>query len=348
MTKSLSVTGYRQWKLILRCLNAREQSVHTRLRWLQESMTMRPYPWKLNWWSPDIPDVCLKYLGTLCQCVWDCPELHKSWQMLVQTLLGLWFQLLWTSSWVLLIYLSFVVFLHYDSCFASVSCPRVSGRHLCVSCFILTVFVELPSVSSLLICPQLFPHVVPLPDHLLSVYIVRVSPWPLLHCEISYVNISKVFLVIRVLCLCISSSQCRCFSVCKCALINGTPSVSLSLCPVVGVWFLTQNTWSVSGYRDSWSTGGANTVCWASTQRALLHQYVLIFGLLGAGRINHWRQKEKWSHVMLDKLTWTVRGKAEGLKKYGDCDWTAVQNSIVGLYLNVFAQGDCLKRWKCR
>lgn len=195
---------------------------------------------------------------------------------------------------------------------------------------------------------QLFPHVVPLPDHLLSVYIVRVSPWPLLHCEISYVNISKVFLVIRVLCLCISSSQCRCFSVCKCALINGTPSVSLSLCPVVGVWFLTQNTWSVSGYRDSWSTGGANTVCWASTQRALLHQYVLIFGLLGAGRINHWRQKEKWSHVMLDKLTWTVRGKAEGLKKYGDCDWTAVQNSIVGLYLNVFAQGDCLKRWKCR
>lgn len=51
---------------------------------------------------------------------------------------------------------------------------------------------------------------------------------------------------------------------------------------------------------------------------------------------------------MLDKLTWTVRGKAEGLKMYGDCDWTAVQNSTVGLYLNVFAQGDCLKRWKCQ
>lgn len=52
---------------------------------------MRTYitPVKLNQWSPDIPDTCIKCLeerGTLFHCVLDCPKLKQYWKIILQTI----------------------------------------------------------------------------------------------------------------------------------------------------------------------------------------------------------------------------------------------------------------------
>lgn len=46
------------------CLKAQTQSVNTRMKLLQYKWLMRIYitPVKLNHWSPDIPDTCIKCL----------------------------------------------------------------------------------------------------------------------------------------------------------------------------------------------------------------------------------------------------------------------------------------------
>lgn len=73
------------------CSKAQSQTINTRMKLLQHKWLMRTYitPEKLNKWSPDIPDTCVKCLiekGTLIHCVWECPKLVAFWKTVVRTL----------------------------------------------------------------------------------------------------------------------------------------------------------------------------------------------------------------------------------------------------------------------
>lgn len=73
------------------CLKAQTQTINTRMKLLQHKWLMRTYitPEKLNKWSPEIPDICVKCMtekGTLIHCVWECSKLVAFWKMVVRTL----------------------------------------------------------------------------------------------------------------------------------------------------------------------------------------------------------------------------------------------------------------------
>uniref|UniRef100_A0A8C6SR27 Reverse transcriptase domain-containing protein n=1 Tax=Neogobius melanostomus TaxID=47308 RepID=A0A8C6SR27_9GOBI len=78
-----------EWSIA--CLKAQTQTINTRMKLLQHKWLMRTYmtPEKLNKFSPDIPDTCVKCStekGTLIHCVWECPKLVAFWKLVVCTL----------------------------------------------------------------------------------------------------------------------------------------------------------------------------------------------------------------------------------------------------------------------
>lgn len=73
------------------CLKAQKYSINTRLKLLQYKWLMRVYitPVKLHHISPNIPDICVKFLnqkGTLIHCLWECPKIEVFWGNVVKCL----------------------------------------------------------------------------------------------------------------------------------------------------------------------------------------------------------------------------------------------------------------------
>ena len=75
------------WRKV--CSKAQLLTINTHLRLIQYNWIMRTYntPDRLNKMNPNIPDICVKCnveRGTLFHCQWDCPEIRKFWNEVIE------------------------------------------------------------------------------------------------------------------------------------------------------------------------------------------------------------------------------------------------------------------------